>query len=138
MTVSGERGGVPRVITLVDDDRDFLEINRGVLEARGYRVECYTDADQAWEAIASGRPSLVVTDLMMKSLDSGFTLARRIKRDPALGSLPVIIVTAVSAQRGLDFAPRSRADLEAMEADAYFDKPVAPRDLVAKVQELLP
>jgi CheY-like chemotaxis protein len=112
-------------------------MNRGVLEAKGYRVECYTDADRAWEAIAADRPALVVTDLMMKSLDSGFTLARRIKQDPLLGKVPVIIVTAVGARRGFDFTPRSREELQAMQADAFFDKPVAPKELIAKVEELL-
>lgn len=126
-----------QLITLVDDDRDFLEMNRGVLEAGGYRVVCHTDADEAWKSIRSHKPALVITDLMMKSLDSGFSLARRIKGDPDLPKLPVIIVTAVGARRGLDFAPRSHEELAAMGADAFFDKPVTPRDLIAKVEELL-
>jgi two-component system alkaline phosphatase synthesis response regulator PhoP len=135
--VDDARRADPALIALVDDDRDFLEMNRGVLQGRGYRVVCFTDADQAWASIAVRKPALVITDLMMRSLDSGFALARRIKSEPSLRNLPVIIVTAVGAQRGLDFSPHSSADLEAMRADAFFDKPVSPRELVAKVQELL-
>jgi len=125
------------LIVLVDDDRDFLEMNRRILQAGGYSVQCYSDAEQAWAGIRQQPPALVITDLMMRSLDSGFSLARRIKQDPELGGLPVIIVTAAGAQRGFDFPPRSREELAAMNADAFFDKPVPPRELLAKVEELL-
>ena len=125
-------------IMLVDDDRDFLEMNRSVLAAQGYRVECFADADQAWEKMESLVPDLVVTDLMMKSLDSGFSLAGKIKCDPRFTNIPVIIVTAVASRRGFDFNPQSREDLAVMGADAYFDKPVSPQLLIAKVKELLP
>ena len=126
-----------KLIMLVDDDRDFLEINRGLLEARGYRVVCFPDPDEALSAVKRERPDLVVTDLMMKSLDSGFTLARALKGDPALAGIPVILVTAAASQRGFDFNPRTREDLRAMNADAFFDKPVSPLLLIAKIEELL-
>ena len=125
----------PRSILLVDDDRDFLEMNRGVLEARGYRVRCASDPASALVAADAERPDLVVTDLMMDRLDAGFSLARAVKeRHPGV---PVILVTAVAVQRGFDFRPRSAPDLAAMHADAYFDKPVDPAALTAKVAELL-
>ena len=125
----------PRSILLVDDDRDFLEMNRGVLEARGYRVRCASDPKAALVAAAAERPDLVVTDLMMDRLDAGFSLARGLKE--RFPGLPVILVTAVSVQRGYDFRPRGEPDLAAMHADAYFDKPVEPGALTAKVAELL-
>jgi CheY-like chemotaxis protein len=124
-----------RSILLVDDDRDFLEMNRGVLEARGYRVRCAADARSALAAAEAERPDLVVTDLMMDRLDAGFSLARTLKE--RYGGLPIILVTAVSVQRGFDFRPRGRPDLAAMHADAYFDKPVDPAALAARVEELL-
>jgi CheY-like chemotaxis protein len=128
--------GKPKLILLVDDDRDFLEQNRGVLAARGHRVACFSDPQEALRAAEVQRPDLVVSDLMMKALDSGFTLARELKaRFPAL---PVILVTAASSQRGFDFRPRSREELSAMNADAFFDKPVDPAELIAKAEELMP
>ena len=125
-------------IMLVDDDRDFLEMNRGILEKTGYRITCFTNPDRAWESMGRQSPDLVITDLMMKSLDSGFSLARKIKSDPRFRDIPVIIVTAIASQRGFDFNPQSRKDLDVMGADAYFDKPVSPELLIAKVKELLP
>ena len=126
-----------KLILLVDDDRDFLEMNRGVLEARGFRVACFTDSQAALASLDKERPDLVVTDLMMKALDSGFSLARAVKQDPRCGGVPVIIVTAVASRRGFDFNPRSAKELIEMNAEAFFDKPVAPETLIAKVEELL-
>jgi CheY-like chemotaxis protein len=126
-----------KLILLVDDDRDFLEQNRQVLAARGYRVECFSDPQPALQAMRRERPDLVVSDLMMESLDSGFSLARAIKSEPGLAGVPVILVTAVASQRGFDFNPRTREELAAMNADAFFDKPVSPLLLIAKIEELL-
>lgn len=122
-----------KLILLVDDDPDFLEQNREVLAAAGYRVSCFSDPGQALQA--GGRPDLVISDLMMKALDSGFSLAREAKaRYPGI---PVILVTAASSQRGFDFHPRGPEDLRAMNADAFFDKPVDPLALIARVRQLL-
>jgi len=127
--------GKSKLILLVDDDPDFLEQNRGVLAASGYRVSCFSDPQEALQAAEREPPQLVVSDLMMKALDSGFTLARELKaRYPRL---PVILVTAAASQRGFDFSPRGSEDLAAMNADAFFDKPVAPDKLIAKVRDLL-
>jgi CheY-like chemotaxis protein len=128
--------GQPKLILLVDDDRDFLEQNRGVLAAAGYRVSCFSDPQEALQAAGRESPDLVVSDLMMKALDSGFSLAREVKgRYPGV---PVILVTAAASQRGFDFSPRGSEDLAAMNADAFFDKPVSPDKLIAKVRDLLP
>jgi CheY-like chemotaxis protein len=127
--------GKPKLILLVDDDRDFLEQNRGVLAAAGYRVSCFSDPQEALRAAEREPPDLVVSDLMMKALDSGFTLAREVKaRFPRV---PVILVTAAASQRGFNFSPRGPEDLAAMNAEAFFDKPVAPDKLIAKVRDLL-
>jgi len=129
------------LIFVVDDDNDFLEMETTILGGAGYRVKCFSDPRAAFEAAtapgADCRPSLVVTDLMMKSLDAGFSLAVALKTHPALSAVPVIVVSAVSSQKGFDFRPRTAEDLAAMNADAFFDKPVAPQALLGKVKELL-
>ncbi len=130
-----------RAILLVDDDRDFLEMNASVLASRGYAVACFSDPREALAAIGAAepasRPSLVITDLMMEALDSGFSFARSLKMDPRFAAVPVIIVSAVASQKGFDFHPHSPADLAAMHADAFFDKPVDPAALLAKIEQLL-
>ncbi|MCL4234210.1 MAG: response regulator [Deltaproteobacteria bacterium] len=125
------------LIFVVDDDHDVLEIHEVVLRSGGYAVRTFDDPEKAIAAMAEAAPDLFVTDLMMGHLDSGFSLARALKSDPATSRIPVILVTAVAARPGFDFRPKSEADLAAMAVDAYFDKPADHDALLAKVRELL-
>jgi CheY-like chemotaxis protein len=127
----------PALILIVDDDYDFLEINRLILERAGYRVATAAEPKQALALIAAERPDLVITDLMMNTLDSGFSFARTLKEDPACAGVPVIIATSVTSALGLDFRPRSPEDRAAMHIDAYFDKPVDAAKLLSAIGELL-
>jgi len=124
-------------LLLIDDDHDFLDIIKHVLEAQGYKTLCASGPQQALAQMEEEKPDLVVTDLMMRNLDSGFSLSRQIKEDPRFSDVPVIIVTAIGRQRGFDFTPHTSEELTAMRADAYVDKPVSPQALLAKVHELL-
>jgi len=128
------------LIFLVDDDKDFLEMEQAILSAGGYRTRCFSEAREALEALAAPgaeRPALLVTDLMMRSLDAGFTFAKAVRSDPRFAAIPLVIVSAVASQKGLDFRPRSPEDLAAMNADAFFDKPVPPEQFLSRVRELI-
>lgn len=124
-------------IVVVDDDPDQLEFSRFVLGSAGYRLSVFQDAAEALRCMEGDRPDLVITDLMMDSLDAGFSLAERVKQTPGWGQVPVILMTAVESQRGFDFTPRTPEDLAAIHADAFFTKPINPQALLAKVRELL-
>jgi CheY-like chemotaxis protein len=125
------------LILIVDDDFDFLEMNRFILEGAGYRVVTATNPDEAETRIDAEAPDLVITDLMMTSIDAGFTFAGRVKSDPRTAGVPIIISTSVSSALGLDFHPESPDDLAAMNVDAYFDKPIDAQALLAEVARLL-
>jgi CheY-like chemotaxis protein len=125
------------LIVLVDDDIDFLDLNKRVLEKGGYRAACFSDAEQAIRAMAAEAPRLIISDLMMESLDTGFAFSRRLREDARFKHIPIVIVTAAGSQRGFDFRPRTAEDLAAMRVDAFLEKPVSPKMLLAKVEELL-
>jgi len=125
------------LVIVVDDDFDALEWCRLVFEAAGFRVACFHDGATALEAMREETPALVITDLMMANLDSGFDFARAIKEDAAFSHVPVIIMTAASSRHGFDFEPKSEGDLAAMHVDAYFSKPADPQALVAKARSLI-
>ncbi len=129
--------GKPALILIVDDDYDFLEINRLILERAGYRVVMAAEPKQALVRMAEEKPDLIITDLMMTSLDSGFFFARTVREDPRYANIPVIIATSVSSALGLDFRPRSDEDREKMHVDAYFDKPLNTPRLLATIADLL-
>jgi len=92
---------------------------------------------QALVRMEEEKPDLVITDLMMTTLDSGFLFARTIKEDPRYADVPVIIATSVSSALGLDFRPRTEEDRAQMHVDAYFDKPLDHHQLIATIGELL-
>ena len=129
--------GEQALILIVDDDYDFLEMNRFILERAGYRVVTATNPAEARTRVGEEAPDLVVTDLMMTSIDAGFSFAAELKGDPRTAGVPIIISTSVSSALGLDFHPQSDADLAKMNVDAYFDKPIDAQALLAKVAELL-
>ena len=125
------------LILIVDDDFDFLEINRIILEGAGHRVVTATNPAEALTRIDAETPDLVITDLMMTSIDAGFAFSAQLKGDPRTADVPIIISTSVSSALGLNFRPDSPEDLAKMNVDAYFDKPIDAQALVAKVAELL-
>ena len=125
------------LVVLVDDDIDFLELNGDVLAGAGYEVRLFGSPGEALSEIADLRPALVITDLMMDSLDSGFALARRVKSEPRLSGVPVLVVTSAASCRGFDLSPRGPADLSAMNADGFLAKPVAPEVLLSTAAALI-
>ena len=92
-------------ILLVDDDEDFLFQHRVQLEHAGYRVTTASSRADAEALAADVKPDLAILDLMMEQHDDGFVLSHHLKR--MLPGLPVILVTAVTAETGLSFSPTS-------------------------------
>jgi PleD family two-component response regulator len=95
-----------RALILIVDD--FLEIHRLLLERTGYWVVTAADAAQALAKMELEAPDLVIADLMMASLDSGFSLAQNLKTDARYSVIPVIMSTSVSSALGMDFRPLHR------------------------------
>ena len=100
---------------VVDDQLSARELQRGILESAGYRVEVARDGREALRLVTElGDIELVLTDVQMPVMD-GFELLEAIRADEARGSLPVVIVTTLG-----DEASRRRG-AEA-GADAYIVK----------------
>jgi CheY-like chemotaxis protein len=96
-----------------------------------------TNPAEAQSRIDAEPPDLVITDLMMTSIDAGFAFAARLKSDARTAGVPIIISTSVSSALGINFRPDSAEDLAKMNVDAYFDKPIDAPALLAKVSDLL-
>ncbi|MFP4056511.1 MAG: response regulator [Candidatus Brocadiia bacterium] len=126
----------PRIL-VVDDDPDFLETARGVLEGAGYRVDCAASPQEAWASIGEHPPALIILDLMLRAADTGFSLARKLRADRRYADVPLVLITAASGRLR---EPTSRELLEhlaAQRTDAFLEKPLVPEELVETVRELL-
>jgi CheY-like chemotaxis protein len=125
----------PRTILVVDDDPDFVEQMRVQLEGEGFRVLAAGGEREAERLLEAERPDLAIVDLMMEHADGGFALCHHVKkRDPAI---PVIIVTAVTTETGLEFDAATDEERSWVKADVFLAKPVRFEQLVREIHRLL-
>lgn len=126
---------IKKSILVVDDDVDILEQTRAHLEAAGFGVICAGSEKEADMMLKGFTPDLAVLDLMMENQDSGFILGYKIKKkDPRI---PVIIVTAVAGQTGIDFDVITSEESSWIKADAIIEKEIRYEQLLGEVNRLL-
>lgn len=123
------------VVLLVDDDDDFIFQQKVQLERSGFEVLTANGEDDARQVLAQRRPDLAVVDVMMDNPDSGFTLCYYIrKQDP---TIPVVIVTSVISQTGLEFDVANEEHRSWIRADALLAKPIRFEQLKGEIDRLL-
>jgi DNA-binding response OmpR family regulator len=116
-------------ILVVEDDADIAELIRHYLERAGHSVDLIATGAAVLPRLRAARADLVILDLMLPEVD-GLVVCQAMRRDAALATIPIIMVTA----RG-DEADRV-AGLE-LGADDYVTKPFSPKELSARVTALL-
>ena len=118
-----------KLILVVDDEPDLLELVRLTLSQEGFRVETAMDGADALAKVTALRPDLLVLDLMLPDL-SGTEVCRQIRSTPETARLPVIMLTARSEEidRIVGFE---------LGADDYVTKPFSPRELILRVKAVL-
>lgn len=119
----------PARILIADDNPDNLDIFQTRLAAHGYEIVKAVDGEEALANVKDQHPDLILLDIMMPKMD-GIEVCRRLKADPSLPFMPVVMVTARSASQDIVTA------LEA-GADEYLTKPVDHSALVARVKSML-
>jgi len=120
---------------LVDDDPDFLEMHKAVLENRGYEVFTASSAQEGLGRVRAEMPDLIVLDLMMEKYDAGFSFSKTIKTDPLFRKIPILMVTSVAEATGYRFSLEE--DGYWMKTDDFLNKPVPPEVLLETVDKLL-
>jgi two-component system alkaline phosphatase synthesis response regulator PhoP/two-component system response regulator VicR len=82
-----------QTVLVVDDDPQIVRVVEINLTQEGYTVRTAADGEDALAAVAQERPDLIILDVMMPRMD-GFETLKRLKADPALAEIPVIMLTA--------------------------------------------
>jgi two-component system alkaline phosphatase synthesis response regulator PhoP len=113
-------------VLVVEDERDVAELIRYNLVSEGYDVVLATNGTDALRLARESRPDVVLLDIMVPQLN-GWEICLRLKQDPALAGIPVVMVTGRVAEgdKVLGFE---------LGADDYVTKPFSPRELVARVR----
>jgi len=121
-------------ILLVDDDIDFVESTKTVLESVPYEVIVAYEGNEGLQKAKTEKPDLVLLDIIMPVKD-GFTAAQQFKSDPELSKIPVLMLTSFSSKGAGTAIPRGRGFT--LDAEDYIEKPITPDELLAKVKEYL-
>lgn len=120
-------------ILIVDDDPDFVEYTRIVLDSQGYQVQTAATAEVALRMMREDRPDVVLLDVMMSYVLDGLNIARQMHDDPDLRDVPVIMISAIVSRQEAGLFPTD----EYLSVDAFMSKPVDPADLLRQVGELV-
>ncbi len=117
-------------VLVVEDQEDNRQILRDLLASADYEMIEAGDGEAGIAAAKAARPDLILMDIQLPIMD-GYEATRRIKADPDLKSIPVIVVTSYALSG-------DEAKARAAGCDSYVTKPYSPRQLLAKIREYLP
>jgi two-component system, OmpR family, alkaline phosphatase synthesis response regulator PhoP len=122
-------------ILIIDDDKDYGDALRIVLESNGYAVDHVLNIDEGIKTTKEYRPNLIILDVMMDKHTDGFDFCYSLKHDEECKHIPILMVTAVTEKTGFKFSPET--DGEYLEADDYAAKPIGASELLSRVNKLI-
>lgn len=120
---------------VVDDNPDFRFTMGLFLERSGFEVITAEDGKTGWEKIQQRTPDLVLLDVMMENLFSGFELCRQIRNNHLFKNLPIIGISAMAEEVGVSF--NQETDQEYFSPNMFIDKPVDKELLLKSISDLL-
>ena len=119
-----------KCILVVEDQEDNRRILRDLLGNAGFELIEAESGEDAMSAVMTRRPDLILMDIQLPVVD-GYEATRRIKANPDLRHIPIIVVTSYALSGDEEKA-------RAAGCDGYVTKPFSPRQLLAKIKEYLP
>lgn len=114
-------------IVMIDDDPAFLDIMARTIRAEGYQVHTASDAEGGWRLIQAIKPQVITLDLFLPD-QHGWTLFERIKADPDVCDIPVIVISMIEERKRFNRQP----------PEEYLTKPVRRDTLKQAIRRLAP
>ena len=124
-----------KTVLLVDDDLDFLEQHKILLEKAGFSVVTAESLRQSQDLLKTLKPDIAILDLMLEHQDAGFTLCYIIKKQNP--QTPIILVTGVESETGYGFDASTAEERSWVKADVMLAKPVRFEQLQREIERLL-
>ncbi len=120
-------------ILIVDDDPDFQNATRIVLEKEGHTIISAKSGDEGYKRTKEDQPDLIILDVMMDSVLDGVSMSRQVYEDEAVQDIPILMVTSIA---NTDYAELFPTD-EYIHIRAFMSKPIDPAKLKKQVNKLL-
>jgi len=124
-----------KTVFVVDDDVDYILQLKTMIENMGFNVVTACGQKEAEDMLDGVNPDLIITDLMMENMDSGFILSHRMKR--MFPAVPIIIVTALTSETGMSFNLENEGNKDWIKADLYLEKGLRADQLHREINKLL-
>lgn len=115
-------------VMIVEDEPNIVESLSFVFSREGWQVAAALDGETAISRLMSEPPDVLILDVMLPPLN-GFEVLKRLRSEPSLKHLPVLVLTAKGQEKDRHTAMR-------LGADAFVTKPFSNRDIVQQVREL--
>lgn len=122
-------------VLIVDDDPEFVESTKAVLETKGHKVTSAPNGQAGYEKAGKDKPDIMILDVMMATDSEGFEIARKISHSPDIKDIPVIMLTGIRKAKNLPF--KFDPDEDWLPVKAVLEKPVAPEVLLKEVEKAL-
>jgi len=122
-----------RTILLVDDDADFVQIQKTALQEGGYDVHVAYNGEECLAQVRANKPDLIVLDVMMATRNEGFNVSRDLRNSEQTKDIPLVMVTSVNSMVPFRFEP----DGTWLPVDSFLEKPVSPDRLLEEVEKWL-
>jgi len=123
-------------LLMIDDDPDFVEGIKSILDAANYSVDVAYNPKDGLQALQSKTYDLLLLDIMMGRGAEGIMIARKLRKDPKLREMPVLIITGIREQMAFLF-PGEPVHPRFVAVDELVEKPVEPKLLLEKVSTLI-
>lgn len=121
-------------ILVVDDDPDFVNATKIILEKNDHVVIAASSGDTGYQRAEVDQPDMVILDVMMDTVLDGLSVSQRMHDDPALRNIPIIMVTSIA---NTDYAELFPTD-EYIHINAFLSKPISAEELIRQVNKHLP
>jgi CheY-like chemotaxis protein len=120
-------------ILVVDDDTDFADILRTMLEKEGLHVNTARNSEQALASAREDRPDVILLDIIMSHVLDGFRASRELRADAKLKDIPILVISSLTGVHGVG----AFQEVEGPDIDGWLSKPVQPTDLIRKIDAVL-
>ena len=123
-------------LIIIDDDPDYVDGIKSILERADYSVQVAHNPKEGFQLLQSQPFDLLLLDIMMGRGAEGVAVARKIRKDPKLRDIPILIITGIREQIAFLF-PGQPVHPHFVELDELVEKPIEPKLLLEKVSQLL-